>query len=71
MIAASLAEQQLHNLTVFNGIYAETPGGGVYAIRSDRFHRWTLVSRDRVFESRTHASVEDADAWLTVWLASR
>lgn len=71
MIAPPLARRQLHHLAVFNDIYAETPGGGVYAIRSDRFHHWTLVSRSDAFDPRTGRSVEECDAWLTVWLATR
>lgn len=70
MIAAP-SIQKLHHLNVVNDIYAETPGGGVYAIRTDLRHMWRLVSRDHVFEPRAHTTVEDADAWLTVWLANR
>lgn len=64
-------EPQLHHLEVFNDIYAETPGGGVYAFRSDRRHMWRMVSRDHVFSPRSHPTVVEADAWLTVWLATR
>jgi hypothetical protein len=71
VIAPPLALRQLRHLAVFNDIYAETPGGGVYAFRQDRRHMWRLVSRDNVFDPRSHRSVEECDAWLTVWLATR
>jgi hypothetical protein len=71
MIAAPTVQKQLHHLTVLSDLYAETPGGNVYAIRPDRFHTWTLASRTDAFDARTGRSVEECDAWLTVWLATR
>lgn len=64
-------EPQLLHLTVFNGIYAETEHGRFYAIRSDLRHMWHLVSRDHEFPPSPRHTVEECDAWLTVWLATR
>lgn len=69
--AAKQQGHQLHHLTVFNGIYAEADHGRFYAIRSDRRHMWQIVSRDREFPPSARRSVEECDAWLTVWLATR
>ena len=63
------AEPQLRHLTVFNDIYAEALNGRFYAIRSDRYHGWTIVSRDREFAPTFRRTVLECDAWLTVWLA--
>lgn len=71
MIAAPAPLRQLHHLTVLSDLYAETPGGGVYAIRQDLRHNWTLVSKSDGFDPRSCPSAEDADAWLTDWLANR
>lgn len=71
MIAAPAPLKQLTHLTVLSDLYAETPGGGVYAIRPDRRHNWTLNSRSDGFDPHTFRSAEACDAWLTVWLANR
>ena len=71
MIAAPAVQKQLHHLAVFSDLYAETPGGNVYAIRSDRRHNWTLRSRSDAFDPESYPSAELADAWLTGWLANR
>lgn len=71
MIAAPVVQQQLRHLTVLSDLYAKTPGGDVYAIRDNTRHMWRLLSRTGAFDERSFSSVEQADAWLTVWLATR
>jgi hypothetical protein len=63
-------EPQLRHLTVFNGVYAEADHGRFYAIRSHH-HMWRIVSRDHEFPPSPRRTVEECDAWLTVWLATR
>lgn len=65
------AGTRLHHLTVFSALYAETDHGRFYAIRTDLRHMWRLVARDHDFPPSSRRSVEECDAWLTVWLATR
>lgn len=64
-------EPQLHHLVVFNSTYAESEHGRFYAVRSDRYHLWRIVSRDHEFPPSSRRTVEECGAWLTVWLATR